>query len=236
MKRFLEAVLLTSSLLWLVSAPVGATGLKYGLELQGGMGQYTLDDEWSWAFENRWRWDGGAGLFAEMEGPAGLRFGTGLAYRRVGDVLRSRLTFDGFSGPTSLEFRASLALDQLALPARVEHAVPGVPALALELGAQMDYTLSAVYDFSDLPPLPARPARRYAQIFEDVGTIGDGEDVTNDTNRLGVAATAGLTWRTHLLSHDATLGFRYERGLTPLWKDGLDRFANRAGLSLRWAF
>ena len=73
MKRFLEAVLLTSILLWLVSAPAGAMGLKYGLELQGGMGQYTLDDEWAQAFENRWRWDGGAGFFAEMEGPGGLR-------------------------------------------------------------------------------------------------------------------------------------------------------------------
>ncbi len=169
--------------------PAGALELHHGPELQGGLGHYTLGDEWAGAFDARWKWEGGVGWFAEVAGPAGLRLGSGLSYRRVADELRSHVTVT--SGPETWEFdyRSELALDEIAWPLRVEHAVPGLPMLGIELGAQAEYVLRAVQDNgADPDPAPTIAVRRgvpAAQVFEDVGTFGGAS--TSSPSRRGAS-------------------------------------------------
>lgn len=146
------------------------------------------------------------------------------------------------SGPDTWEFdqRSRLALDEIALPLRVEHVVPGLPMLGIELGAQAEYVLRAVQDNrSDPDPAPTIAERRgvpAARIFEVMGTFGGERELTFATRRLGSAASAGMAWHTRAFSHEAAVVARYERGLTGLWTEGAERFASRAGVSLRVAW
>lgn len=238
MKRFIGIRIALVAFISLcgVGTSAHALTLRHGLELQGGMGhwgKYDIPAGFWEGVEFRWRPAGGIGWCAERGVGAGFTLGSGLAYRILGDEVRSNFT----SGGGSVGLRYRMTVQQLALPLRVQHPVPGLPWLGIEAAVQAEYVLKAMERFEDHSAYPAirppQPLASDATIFE---SLKDEYEITYLTNRLGAAATAGLSWRTKLFHHDATLAARYERGLTPLWKDGLDRFADRLGLALRWAF
>ncbi|MBI5171168.1 MAG: PorT family protein [Candidatus Eisenbacteria bacterium] len=211
----------------------GASGLslRSGIELGAGMSRY----DWETTVPNidtRWGPALGAGLFVEGELPSGFRLGTGLGYRYTGEEARSTASLGG----QRYEIRSKLRMHGLALPLRLDHAIPRIPALALELGVQAEYVLKAEEKYEDNTYPALRSTRPSAVIFED---LTKWYEVTYASHRLGAAATAGLTWRTKLFSRDAALAARYEHGLTSLWNDppqDYDRHARRLSAALRVAW
>ncbi len=228
---------LVGTILMLCAASLAAAGeWKHGLELQGGMGHWSAYEfpgvDLS-GVDFRWRPAFGLGAYVEHPVGAGLTLGAGLAYRLVGDEVRDRMESSG----TRYEFRSRVTVQQLTLPVRLEHAVPGVPALSVEVGAQAEYVLKAMEKYETESHSIAPPATRAvgpltgdAVIFE---ALKDEYEITGLTQRLGAAGSAGAAWRTRLGGRDAALAGRFEFGLTEAWKNGLERFARRATLSLR---
>lgn len=214
-----------------LAAPAHALALRHGIELNAGVSRY----DWETTRPNldtRWGPALGAGVFVEGALPSGFRLGTGFGYRYSGEEVRATAS----SGGQPYEIRSKLRMQGLVLPLRLEHAIPGVPVLALELGLQAEYVLKVEEKYEDNTYPALRPARPSAVIFEDLTRW---YETTYDSQRLGSAATAGITWRTKLFSRDAALTARYEHGLTSLWSDppeDFDRHARRLSAALRMAW
>ncbi len=214
-----------------LATPARALSLRHGIELSAGMSRYDWETTLP-SIDTRWGPALGAGVFLEGELPSGFRLGTGLGYRYSGEEARST----GSIGGQPYEIRSKLRMQGLALPLRLEHAIPGIPALALELGVQAEYVLKVEEKYEDNTYPALRPARPSAVIFED---LTKWYEVTYASHRLGSAATAGLTWRTKLFSRDAALTARYEHGLTSLWNEppeDYDRHARRVAAAVRMAW
>lgn len=224
--------LCTAAFTMLAASPAAALELRHGLALQGGLGHWNEPSDGVAGGEYRWQPTFGAGWFVEAAVTRSLRVSGSLGWRRVGDEVRWSTDWVG----TDHDSRIRLGVDQLALPAHVEYALPFAPAFSLEVGAQPEYVLK-VMEKVELPALPSIRARQpYAQIFED---ISKPFEVTSYARRLGGSATAGAAWRTRVFARDAALAMRYEHGLGDLWKDadtGLVRRARRVSGELRVAW
>ena len=232
MRRLLGAGLCAAACLVLAAASAAALDLRHGLALQGGLGHWNEPSDGASGREYRWRPTLGAGWFVDLAASKSVRVGASLGWRRVGDEVRWSTNLGG----TNYDSTIRLDVDQLALPAHVEYALPFAPAFALEVGGQAEYALK-VMEKADLAAFPALRARRpYAAIFEDTSKPFE---VTSYAQRLGGSATAGASWRTRLFARDAALAVRYEHGLGELWKDadnGLERRARRVSGELRVAW
>lgn len=205
-------------------------GLHHGLELQGGISQYTLDSGLRGSSESRWSPVLGAGWYFESGPCSGFRLGTGLSYRRVGDEIYSQFNFLG-TGYTSQAF---LMLDQVVLPLRVEWSVHQFGRLGIEAGAQFEYALKGMEQVQGGKSVGLQSSRPTAQIFENLRNTFE---ITSALRRLGGAATAGASLRGRLCSHDAAFFLRYAHGLTRLWRDSdADRYERLATASLRVAW
>ena len=200
------------AVLLLSVAPASAWPMRAGLELQGGVvlagteigiGSSALtggaDQEWT----------GRITLTLAPPLPGGVQWRTGLAYQRWTIRDQVAFTFVPTSGPLSgqtVTFALTQTVQELVLPLHARFAPADGLGWFLELGADVNLRLSVRQRNESDDPVtaslspPARgrttgPLGAQAEIFEDVGTFGSSNDVTNRFVPVALAATAGLGHR-----------------------------------------